>query len=125
MAHITRLILVIGIAGSLLAYKAKQDASFVTTPLVPEASHVLPLPAELNGSRCDAGFECNSGYCLNNVCTATKPNGSQCDAGFACDSGYCLNNKCTATKPNGAHCLATFACTSGYCLNNKCTATKP
>ena len=67
------------------------------------------------GKGCNAGSDCQSGYCSGGVC-ATPPggNGMACASGSQCLSGNCVTGICCNTACNGGPCVS---CAGGTCGN--------
>ena len=69
-----------------------------------------------NGSKCNRGSDCCSGYCANNVCTC--PPAPACNSACPCPSdSTCLNGTCCPTSQacNGACCPSGTVCVNGAC----------
>ena len=75
-----------------------------------------------NGSKCNRGSDCCSGYCANNVCTC--PPAPACNSACPCPSdSTCLNGTCCPTSQacNGACCPSGTVCVNGTCAH-PCTS---
>ena len=98
-------------------------------------------PPFANGTACNAGVECNSGFCVDSVCCNSACNGVDCEACDVTDNvGVCSpvlagddpDNDCNAGDPElfcngagacglgaaGAPCLNNAGCASNNCLGN-------
>ena len=84
-----------------------------------------------NGSGCDKGDECKSGYCSDEKVCADKPEAEACKEDKTCDdtNKYCIeaDNVCVDKKDADADCTADNECKSNKCdaESKKCVAVAP
>ncbi len=109
---------------------------------------IPPSDAHANGIGCAADWECESGFCSENVCMdssddpASDPapytlhaNGEGCAEDAECESGVCEESVCIARPTgdssetgeteyplheNGVGCAADWECESGVCTDSTC-----
>jgi len=76
-----------------------------------------------DGSQCNQGFECRSGYCANvagdNATCGQRPGGGDACNG-TCAQGYYCDTTCLPQKPNGQACSDSDECADGGCVGGVC-----
>jgi len=97
----------------------------ITCNAVNCAAKYKALPKEL-GSGCVQNSDCNSGICVNKLCTSGvlgSPcvNNDDCISGNKCGYGNSLIIKQCTYGAAGYYCSDNSQCDSGICKDNKCT----